>query len=125
MMEIVIDKTLDDWPVAERDWENHYFYGIWKGKRYARLHLQFTAGVCYIHLYIERWNSGVLRVMREDFKSLRELAKGKGATRLVGAVGCKDAALDKWEKMLRLVGFPEPSPVRISGEACMMTVMEI
>lgn len=125
MIEIVIDKTLDDWPVAERDWDNHYFYGLWGHGRYARLHLQFTETVCYIHLYIECWNVGVLREMRKDFEELKRIARDKGATRLVGAVSFKGRELDKWQRMLSAVGFPKARPVKISGEEHSMTVLEI
>ncbi len=125
MIETVVDKTLDDWPVATRDWENHYIYGISRGKRYARLHLQFTEDVCYIHLYIECWHAGVLRAMRADFAGLIQFAKDRGAARMVGAVNFKGKELDKWQRMLSIVGFPKASPVEISGEECMMTVLEI
>lgn len=125
MMETVIDPGLDDWPVAERDWENNYLFGLCKGERYARLHLQFKEDVCYIHLYVERWSLEVLREMRQDFECLRRLAQHKGAKRLVGAVGCEGEELDRWQRMLRLVGFPEARPVIIEGKKRMMTVMEI
>ena len=125
MIETVTDITADYWPVAERDWENHYFYGLLNGKRYARLHLQFIENICYIHLYIELWHIGVLRKMRSDFEELKEVARGKGATRLVGVVGFEGKELDKWQRMLRAVGFPKASHVEIAGEARMMTVLEI
>jgi hypothetical protein len=44
---------------------------------------------------------------------------------LVGAVAYKGKELDKWQRMLSIVGFPKATPVEISGEECMMTVLEI
>lgn len=120
-----VERADSDWSVAERDWENHYFHGFYKGQRYARLHLQFSEDVCYIHLRIEVWNLGVLRTMRSDFECLKEMARHRGASRMVGAVSLKGRELYKWQKMLRAVGFPKAEPVVIAGKESMMTVLEI
>jgi len=116
----VTDRSAWEWPMSEGEWRNVYCE-----MDYAWLHLQFAEDVCYLHLYMKKWGSGVLRAMRADMEELRWLVRSYGGVRIVGGVGYTGRELDKWKRLVQLIGFSEPKMMTISDKPICITVMEV
>lgn len=121
---MIEDIKREDGPfvVLERKEEfNNFYLKCMNGEQVCcYIHFQLLNDIAYIHLYVVNFSAKILRVMRDDLEDLKKMLAKRGIGRIIGTHMLEGS--EKWEKFLRLVGFP---PVQGLDDYAKMTYMEI
>ena len=121
----VINRADGPFVVKEADYDaDIYFEGLENEEPYFYCHAQIIAGVGYLHAYPVRFSRELLRVIRQDFRTVRYSLMLMGV-RAVLALMPTTEDIEKWCKFVKLVGFDKPDTIVVDGTPCARVIMEV